>query len=64
MRNYWNTAFGISFAMHSLVLATGALPVFNRYIILTDKKELKDIKITIKEIPKKESSKAKLVIRR
>ncbi len=60
MRNYWNAAFGISFAMHSFVLAAGALPIFNRYVILTDKKEVKEVKITIKEIPKKEISKTKL----
>jgi len=60
MRNYWNVAFGISFAMHSLILAASSFTAFNKNITLSDKKEMKEVKITIKEIQKKEKSKTKL----
>jgi len=60
MRNYWNISFGISFAMHSLILTAASFSMFNANNILNDKKELKEIKITVKEIQKKEVSKTKL----
>jgi len=60
MRNYWNVSFGISFAMHLLFFTVGSFAAFNANSILSDKKEVKEIKITIKEIQKKEISKTKL----
>jgi outer membrane biosynthesis protein TonB len=60
MRNYWNISIGISFAMHSLFLGAGFFPVFNKNMVLNEKKEIKEIKITIKEIQKKETSKTKV----
>lgn len=60
MRNYWNIAVGISFAMHSFVFAAGSFMAFNKNFVLSDKKEVKEIKITIKEIQRKEISKTKL----
>ncbi|MCK9614543.1 MAG: hypothetical protein M0R48_03445 [Candidatus Omnitrophica bacterium] len=60
MRNYWNVSIGISFAMHSLFLGAGFFPVFNKNIILNEKVEIKEVRITVKEIQKSEISKTKL----
>jgi len=60
MRNYWNVSIGISFAMHSLFLGAGFFPVFNKNIILNEKAEIKEVRITVKEIQKSEISKTKL----
>jgi len=46
--------------MHSLLLAAGSFPAFNNSIISNEKKEIKEVRITIKEIPKKETPKTKL----
>jgi outer membrane biosynthesis protein TonB len=46
--------------MHSLALTAGSFFALNKNIILNDKVQTKEIKITIKEIQKKETAKAKL----
>lgn len=49
---------GVSFLMHSAVFAAGLFPALRQNTLLNEKKEIKEIKITVQEIQKKEISRS------
>lgn len=55
-KNYWNLAIGISLLTHLGVIAA-SYPAITKNLPIKEKKEIKEIKITVKEVVKERTSK-------